>query len=220
MPTAIVSPTQNKIEKSLRIIAKCISYIFHPIFIPLFVTYYLLYIQPYFFLGLSNENKFGRIAMVGISITFFPALTVFLLWRLKFIQSIQLRTQKERIIPYVAANIFFFWAYYVSRNQIDNPVLFTQFLLGVFIASSAALVANSFTKISMHVIGVAGVVAFLIYEAVWSGMAMGLPISISIFICGIVCSARLLLKEHTPAEVVWGLVVGIFSQLAAAYICH
>lgn len=220
MTTAVAVSAQSSIQKILQVVAKCVSYIFHPIFIPLFITYYLLYVQPYFFLGLSNEDKFRKIAMVGISVTFFPAFTVFLLWRLKFIQSILLRTQKERIIPYVAVNIFFFWAYYVSRNQANNPVLFTQFLLGVFIASSAALVINNFTKISMHTTSVVGAVVFLVYMAMRLGMAMGLPISISILICGIVCSARLWLKEHTLAEVGWGLLVGIFSQLAAAYVCY
>lgn len=152
--------------------------------------------------------------MIAISTSFFPLLTVFLLWRLKFIQSIHLKTQRERIIPCVAANIFFFWAYYVSR-QIENPTLFTQFLFGVFIASAIMLIANSFIKVSMHAIGIAGATSFLIYLGIWSGMALGLPITIAVLLCGIVCSARLLLSAHQPYEIWWGITIGIISQIIA-----
>lgn len=195
--------------------AKLISYIFHPLFIPIYVTYYLLYIQPYFFIGLSNADKLKKLMMIVISAGFFPAFTIFLLWRLKFVQSIQLKTQRERIIPYVAVNIFFFWVYYVSRNQVENPTPFIQFLFGVFIASAIALVANSFIKISMHAIGITGAVLFFIYLAIWSGMVLGFVISIVILLSGLVCTARLLLKEHTFYEIIWGAIIGIISQAIA-----
>lgn len=202
----------------LQLIAKLASYIFHPLFIPLFVTCYLLYIQPYFFLGLSDVDKIRKLFVIGISTVFFPSFTVFLLWRLKFIQSIHLKTQRERIIPYVAANIFFFWAYYVSRNQIENPTPFTQFLFGVFIASGVALVVNSFIKVSMHAIAVAGATSFLIYLGIWSGIALGLPISIGVLISGIVCSSRLLLNEHKSYEIWYGVGIGVLSQMISMYI--
>ncbi len=200
-------------SKALYVGSKLLSYIFHPLFIPVFVTYYLLYVQPYFFIGLSHSDKIKKLIAVGINTMLFPAITVFLLWRLKFIQSIELKTQKERIIPYVATNTFFFWAYYISRNQLDNPVPFTQFLLGTFIASAAALVLNSFVKISMHAIGLAGAISFFVHLAIWSGIAIGLPISITVLLCGIVCTARLLLKEHTLFEIGLGICIGILGQV-------
>jgi hypothetical protein len=89
--------------KGLRIIAKIVSYVFHPLFIPVYVSAYLIYIHPYLFAAYDDKQKFLRLVSVFLLTTFFPALTVFLLWRLQFAQSIYLRTQKERIIPFVAS---------------------------------------------------------------------------------------------------------------------
>ncbi len=102
--------------KALKIIAKIISYVFHPLFIPVYLTAYLIYIHPYLFAAYDPKQKFIRLLSVFVITVFFPAITVFLLWRLNFIESIYLQTQKERIIPFVSSNIFFFWAFWVARN--------------------------------------------------------------------------------------------------------
>ena len=60
-------------------------------------------------------------------------MTVFLLKALGFIESLYLRSQKDRIIPYIASGIFYFWAYTVFRQQSHYPVVLTGFILGVFI---------------------------------------------------------------------------------------
>src|ERR1700709_2786476 len=85
--------------KALRAVAKIISYVFHPLFIPAYISAYLIYVHPYLFAGYDSNQKFIRLVSVFVITAFFPALTVFLLWRLQFAESIYLRTQKERIIP-------------------------------------------------------------------------------------------------------------------------
>ena len=87
---------------------------------------------------------------------FFPLVTVFLLKQLKFISSFFLHTQQDRIIPYIACGIYFFWMYMVLRNNENIPKILTQFIFGVFISSSVALIANIYFKISMHAIGMGG----------------------------------------------------------------
>ena len=59
--------------------------------------------------------------------TFFPAFAVFLFARLKLSDSIFLRTQKERIIPYVITMFFYWWMYYLSRNFLDQPIVLKYF---------------------------------------------------------------------------------------------
>jgi hypothetical protein len=149
---------------------------------------------------------------------FFPAFTVFLLWRLKFADSIFLRTQKERIIPYVATITYFFWAWYVSKNQLENPPALIFFCLGLFLCSSVALMANNYFKISMHGLGVGGGMAFFILLAWVTTEPMGLPVAVATAIAGLVCTSRLLISDHHPAEVYWGFFVGVISQYVAWWI--
>ena len=93
---------------------------------------------------------------VFVITAFFPALTVFLLWRLGFSTSIYLRTQKERIVPYISSIIYFFWAFYVSKNLPGSPPVMTFFFLGIFLTMSLAVMANNYFKISMHAMAVGG----------------------------------------------------------------
>lgn len=201
----------------LKVLAHFFSYVFHPLFISVYVAAYLIYLYPYAFTIYDQKQKFLRLISVFLITTFFPALTVLLLWRLKFASSIYLRTQKERIIPYVAAITYFFWAFYVSRNMPGSPVIMTFFFLGTFLSASAALMANNYFKISMHAIAVGGGATFMILLGVVSAEAMALPIAVATIIAGIVCTARLVISDHHPYEIYWGLILGALSQLVACY---
>src|SRR4051794_13779815 len=197
----------------LKVLGSFFSYLFHPLFISVYVAAYLIYIHPYDFAVFDQKQKLLRLISVFLITAFFPAITVFLLWRLKFADSIYLRTQKERIIPYVASITYFFWAFYVSRNLPGSPAAMTFFFLGTFLAASAALMANNYFKISMHAIGVGGAVAFMVLVGVASGVTMAVPIVTATLITGIVCTSRLLISDHHPYEVYWGLILGILSQM-------
>lgn len=203
--------------KILKVLASFFSYLFHPLFISVYVAAYLIYVYPYAFAVYDAKQKFLRLLSVFLITTFFPALTVLLLWRLKFASSIYLRTQKERIIPYVASITYFFWAFYVSRNMPGSPVIMTFFFLGTFLSASAALMANNYFKISMHAIAVGGAATFMILLGVVSAESIALPIAIATLIAGIVCSSRLVVSDHHPYEIYWGLILGSLSQLVACY---
>ncbi len=91
-----------------RFFAHLVSYIFHPLFIPLYATYYLAFMHPGYFIGISTNNKIWVLLRVANNMVFFPAVLVLLLKGVGFIDSIFLKTQKERIIPYIASGTFFF----------------------------------------------------------------------------------------------------------------
>jgi hypothetical protein len=204
--------------RAVKIFGSFFSYLFHPLFIPIYIIAYIIFVHPYAFAGLHEKQKMMKLISFFIQTVFFPAFTVFLLWRLKFSESLFLRTQKERIIPYVATIIFFFWAYYVSRNQVENPDILISFLLGLFLSASAALMANSFFKISMHGLGVGGAMAFMMLAGLATFEPMGLPISIATIVAGIVCTSRLIVSDHHPAEIYWGFIIGVLCQVVAFWI--
>jgi hypothetical protein len=116
----------------LTLLAKFFSYIFHPLFIPLYVAYYLVFLHHGYFAGYNEKAKTWVLIRIGLNMIFFPALTVFLLKKVGFIESIFLRKQRDRIIPYMASGIFFFWMYLVFKNQEEIPKILTAFVFGVF----------------------------------------------------------------------------------------
>lgn len=202
----------------LRFIAKIISYIFHPLFIPTYICAYLIFQHPYTFPSLDEGGKIIKLISLIVITAFFPAFTVFLLWRLKFAESIFLRTRQERIIPYVATIIYFFWAWWVNKNQMGNPPTLVFFLLGLFLAASAGSMANNYFKISMHAIGVGGGLAFMVLLGAISNVAIGLPISIATIITGAVLTSRFIVSDHRSSDIYSGLFIGALCQVVACYV--
>jgi hypothetical protein len=204
-------------SKLLTIPAQLVSYVLHPLFIPTYVFLFLIFQVPYEFAGITPFQLKLKLFSVFWMTAFFPAFAVFLLWRLKFSESILLRSQKERIIPFIITMFFYWWMYYLSRNFTDQPDALKFFYMGIFISTVAGLMLNSYYKISLHAIGIGGAAAAITLFAFYYSLQLGLSISIVILLAGLVCTARLLVSDHTTKEIYSGLLVGVMSQVAAYY---
>jgi len=195
--------------------AKIVSYVFHPLFIPTYVFIFLVYQVPYEFAGITDYQLKLRMFSIFWLTAFFPAFAVFLLWRLKFSESIFLRTQKERIAPYIITMFFYWWMYYLSRNFTDQPAVLKFFYMGIFVATVFGLILNNYFKISLHAMGVGGALAAIILFAMYYQMPLGVSMSVAALIAGAVCTSRFLVSDHTNTEIYTGLFVGIGCQLLA-----
>jgi len=214
----LVVPVHKNLSMAEKIFAVFFSYLFHPLFIPVYIIIFLAYIHPYAFSGFSAREKQQSIVIVILNIVFFPLISVLLLKALGFIESIYLRTKKDRIIPYMACGIFFFWAYTVFKEQSHYPLLLTSFLLGIFLASSAGLIANIYFKISLHAIGMGGWLGLFLIIFGSNSMHMSWPLCVVILLTGIVCTSRLLISDHNTKEIYSGLLAGLISQFIAAFV--
>ena len=206
----------NKKQSWLLVLpARLISYLFHPLFIPTYIFIFLVYQVPYEFAGITDYQLKLRIFSIFWLTAFFPAFAVFLLWRLKFSESIFLHTQKERIVPYIITMFFYWWMYYLSRNFTDQPEVLKFFYMGIFMATVFGLVLNNYYKISLHGIGVGGAMTAIILFAFYYRLPLGLSISMATILAGIVCTSRFLVSDHTNKEIYAGLFVGVGCQIAA-----
>src|ERR1700730_4963882 len=92
---------------TISIAAKIVSYVFHPLFIPVYLSWLIVKTQSYLFGSFTNWDKTIFIVRFGVMYIFFPLVSVLLMKALGFISSIQLRTQRDRIIPYVVCMIYY-----------------------------------------------------------------------------------------------------------------
>ncbi len=210
---------QPSAPASLRLLAHVISYVFHPIFISAYVIGFLIFFHPYAFAGVDPTIKVFRFLNIFVYNSLFPLFAVFLLWRLQLgVQSMQLRTMKERIIPYTIAMIFYWWTWHVYANLPDIPPIppvAIHFLLGAFLGVCGAWIFNIYFKISMHAIAVGGLTMFFFLFSFQDTYASGLYLSVVVLITGAVCTARLVLSDHSPFEVWAGLITGLLLQWIA-----
>lgn len=207
--------------QALRITAHIVSYIFHPVFVPIYVIWFLVFVHPYLFTGFSAMQKTTTLIMSVVCFTFFPLITVLLLKALKFIDSIYLRTQKDRVIPFVACMIWYFWITYVwynfgkTRGGTDIPIEAVQFAAATFISTILGLMVNIKMKISLHAISAGVAIALFVFMSFEQPLQFGGWLSIVILIAGLVCTSRFIVSDHTAREVYVGLFTGVISMLIA-----
>ena len=200
---------------ALRVASKIISYLFHPLFVPLYVGWFLIYE-----VRLLNDKTDWQNKIVFLQFfsyyTFFPLMAILMSKALGFVQSIYLKTQKDRILPYIVCEIFYFWAWYVFKN-IHFPREVVLFSLGVFLACSLGLILNSYMKISMHTISMGVVCTFFLLAAMISNNSYGFYICIVFLIAGFTATARLIDSNHTQKEIYFGFLAGSLAEVVAYF---
>ncbi len=208
----------------IKIFAKIISYVFHPVFLPVYVMAFLLFVQPYLFAGYSFKNKILVLLQSFMMMTFFPLITVLLLKALNFIRSIHLHTQKDRIIPFIACMTWYFWLWYVWKNMgksndaVDMPVETVRLALAMFLSTIIGLMLNIKMKVSLHAIAGGVMCCFLVLLALSGLINPGIYLSVGLFITGLICTSRFIASDHSSIEVYAGLLAGIVSMLVAWWV--
>ncbi len=155
---------------------------------------------------------------IGLNTILYPLLVTLLIWKLGFTKDMYMRTNQERLGPLMATILFYFWNFYVfHKSYSEAPILLKSFLLATFISVSILFLTTIFTKMSMHTTALAGAASALFLLAIKTPCANYIPFVIAIAALVKVIWARLYLKEHTIAEIVSGVVIGLVSQSIAWY---
>ena len=212
----------------MKILARGISIIFHPLLITSYVLIISLWVNPYLY-GVQDTRSKGVILIsVFLLSFFFPVLSVLMMKALGLISSLEMKDKKERIGPMIASAIFYLWLYVNIKDNTVIPGAFSFFVLGATIALFLAFFINTYQKISLHGVGMGGfLVAILIigYQFSYGSFIVELSESkayhidvfllyiIAILIVGITLTSRLLLGAHSREELYGGLFVGSASQL-------
>src|SRR6201996_3798787 len=197
-----------------RFSAKFFSFLFHPLFISSYVMAFLIFAHPMAFADFDARDKMFRFLNIVFCNVLFPAFAVFLLWRLQFIQSVFLRTEKERIVPYLIAMIFYWWTWNLySHWASEVPSSAVHFLLGSFLAVCGAWFCNIFFKISMHAVAMGSALMFFFLFSFSDDYASGLYLALALLLTGLVCTARLIVSDHSAFQIWFGLTIGLLSQL-------
>src|SRR4029079_6272214 len=109
MATTVAIKSDHTFHPVVHILARVISYIFHPLFIPLYVILFMLF-EIRTFPDKTEWQKTLVFIQFLVSYTLLPLITILLMKALGFVQAVYLKTQKDRILPYVVSQIYYFRA--------------------------------------------------------------------------------------------------------------
>ena len=194
----------------MRTFLKVISYLFHPILIPIMATIGYFIVTPRLY-----ELNFKIDVSITISIftICIPMLIFILLKRFKMIDSVFLKEVSQRKIPlYIYVLILFLIITKVITKSIFAELY--DFFLATLISSAVCLLFVFFrVKASMHMMGISGLVMFLMILSITYQVNITFALSILIFMIGLVATSRLFLKAHTFPELIFGFFIGWIPQL-------
>lgn len=193
--------------------ANVISIVFHPLFLATYLFALVIFIDPMIALppGYNKLAQWLIVLVVWITTFVIPALSIVMLKFTGTIRSLHLKDRRERLVPFFYITVFYgFTAYYFSSQMIVSRL--TE---GIFILTAVSIfigaVITIFWKISIHGLGIGGVVGILLVLAVSiPESSIGYALFASFLVAGLVISARLRLNAHTPAQVYAGFVLGLF----------
>ena len=94
--------------------AKIISTVFHPLAMPIIGLLIIFNTDSYINYAIDIETKIITLLLISIYTLIVPILTTLLLLFSKFINSLEMETQKERIIPYAFTIAFYIFTLYIT----------------------------------------------------------------------------------------------------------
>ena len=190
-------------------LAKFISTIFHPVLLPTWMFLVIIASDLYKVLFINVGLCF---AIVFVTTFVFPIISMFLLKKFKVIKSLMMESREERFFPLFVMVVFLYattrFFKGISMLSFYNFYLTCNMLLCVVV-----FWVNLFWKISLHGIGWGAFSATLLILATMSAETYLPFFIISIFVSGIVGSARLYLKSHNESQVYVGFIVGFITTL-------
>ncbi|UCE93509.1 MAG: hypothetical protein JSV73_12035 [Flavobacteriaceae bacterium] len=190
-------------------IYKLVSYILHPLLFSFFGSFLYLYLTPK---HIVKQQEYIILLIVFVSTYIVPILLLALLKRVKMIEDYHLRTIDERKFPVL---FFIMLSFLLGRAmlgiQIADLLAFSFFGVA-FALSFTYLFFNINIKTSLHMLGIGGIIGFVMvmsyeYHLNFTSLLSGL-----FLIAGLIGVSRLGLNAHRPKEIYLGFLLGMISQ--------
>ncbi len=198
-------------------LSSLISSVFQPLFMPIYSIMLLFVYTPYFrYTYISHYWKV--MAPVAIFSFVVPAIFIFVVYKLKIISDLSLKVRKERFIPYLIVLISYnLMIIYYSR--MGMPGWFLMLTASSVVVILVAIFITMWWKISAHMFGVGGLLGGVMAVSYFIERTNPNLLLISLFIlAGLVGTSRLILKRHTPLQVLGGFLLGFTISFVFVWI--
>ncbi len=187
-------------------IAKLVSVIFSPfhfpilIFIPLMFYSYLSY-TPW-------EYRISILLMVFVMTILAPKLCIYLYQKLNGWSNLQFGKRTRRFVPYIIS-IVCYGVLLDKMYKMCMPSFILRIILCAVVLQIICAIFNLMFKVSTHAAASGATIGILIALSFVLHFNPLIGISIAILINGIVCTSRLILKQHKLIDTTLGTILGV-----------
>ncbi|MGJ8548869.1 hypothetical protein [Winogradskyella wichelsiae] len=191
-------------------ILKGVSFVFHPLIMPLLgVLFYFSKTPRYIPLPVMKAKIFSIVILTII----LPILLFFLLKTINKVNSIYLKSTRERLIP-LFINCIILVLILIRVLTADEIIELYYFFLGILFSTLMCFILAVFRlKASIHMIAASGFLMFAIALSLHYQINITGTIALMMIIMGAIATSRLHLKAHTNQELILGVFTGLIPQL-------
>lgn len=195
--------------------AQIISTLFTPFYMP---TVAFVVILMFSYLSqLSFAQKFYMVFMVYLFTMLLPRTIIYFYRKHNGWSRKQLSVRARRYVPY-AISIFCYTLLLAIMRTLHLPHFTVPVVASALILQITCAIVNNWIKVSVHAAASGGVIGMLFafsivfdFNAIWW-------IALCILLCGCVCSARMVLRQHTYSELLTGVIIGFISGWMAVIV--
>ena len=191
-------------------LSKFISIILHPIFMPIIALYISLKLVPNIGFAITNYLSFIYLILL-FSTILLPLVTLFFLIKNKTVSSLEMSSHKERSVPLLITTLWMCLGYYVIKDILILAPILKLELISTIILIFIASIISKYWKISLHMLGIGGVVGVMFSLNVLFGGLLQI-IMLSILLSGILGVARRNEKAHNNLQIYTGFVIGFLIE--------
>lgn len=193
------------------------SFVFHPLWMPI-ISFFIL-------TSLDSSLVYSGLAKKTIYIlllinTLLPALSIYYLIKKGSLSGVELRNRKERLTPYTLVIFYYAILYYIldKMSPMVSDIIYAM-ILGIIVSLCIAFFINSYWKISVHMMGIGGLVGSLAgLGYVHPEVNYLYPLLLAIIVAGFVGFSRVFIKAHTPNQVYAGFLLGGIVQFVFVHL--
>ena len=197
-------------ERQIILSARIVSMVFTPFYLPILglaALFFLSYLSQYL-----PSYKFLVLAMVYFFTILLPTLLIHMYRHYNGWTLIELGIKERRVVPYVISILCYFTCLYLME-QMHTPYFMRSIVVCALIIQIVCALINVWWKISTHTAAIGGVAGALF---VFSEVFRFNPtwwFCLVLVLAGVLGSSRMILRQHSLAQVVVGFIVGVVCAI-------
>ena len=193
-------------EKNIIIAARLLSMVFTPFYLS-FVGIAALFAFSWLSM-MPWQYKLNVLVLVYLFTILLPTLLIHFYRNWHGWTLIELGKKERRIVPYLLSILSYFACLCVMHIH-NLPHFMSSILLAALAIQIVCSVINVWWKVSTHTAAIGGVAGALLAFAMIFGFNPIAWLCVVITLAGMVGSGRIILRQHTLAQVTTGFVVGL-----------
>ncbi len=199
-------------------LSKFISIVLHPIFMPLLALYLTLKTLPYVAFEISQYLNYIYGIVIYCTIIL-PLLILFFLMKKGRVSSLEMSNHKERSLPLFITALCVSLGFFMLNNILFYAPILKAEIIGAILIIIFSAIISKFWKISLHLLGIGGVVGIFIALQLMKGGVLHLLL-IFLLLSGILGVVRIQQKAHNHTQVYVGFLLGVSVELITLLILH